>query len=102
MGPRSEWLHEVAAKAKALVVGAGHEAKTDIGPLISPAAKARVEDLIQSAIDEGANVILDGRNAKVHGFPSVSWTVRMVVLCQQSCETPIRCCEPSPDTLVVG
>lgn len=35
----------------------GHEAGSDVGPLISPAAKQRVLDLVQSGVDEGANVI---------------------------------------------
>jgi hypothetical protein len=33
-------------------VNAGHEEGADVGPLISPAAKQRVEGLIQSAVDE--------------------------------------------------
>ena len=33
-------------------VNAGHEEGTDVGPLISPEAKARVERLIQSGVDQ--------------------------------------------------
>ncbi|KAL0170527.1 hypothetical protein M9458_035123, partial [Cirrhinus mrigala] len=36
----------------------------DVGPLISPQAKERVNSLIQSGVDEGAKVLLDGRNVK--------------------------------------
>ena len=43
-------------RAKNLKVNAGHIAGTDVGPVISPAAKKRIEDLIQSAADEGATV----------------------------------------------
>ena len=39
-----------------------------MGPLISPQAKQRVLDLIQSGVDEGADLILDGRNVKVPGY----------------------------------
>lgn len=39
-----------------------------MGPLISPEAKARVESLIQSGVDEGAKVLLDGRNVNVKGY----------------------------------
>lgn len=39
-----------------------------MGPLISPEAKARVESLIQSGVDEGAKLLLDGRNAVVKGY----------------------------------
>lgn len=36
----------------------------DLGPLISQAAKDRVSGLIQSASDEGAEILLDGRQAQ--------------------------------------
>lgn len=35
---------------------AGTEQGADLGPLISPGAKQRVCDLIQSGVDEGADV----------------------------------------------
>lgn len=41
------------------------EEGTDIGPLIDAAALERVERLIQSGIDEGAECLLDGRGVKV-------------------------------------
>merc|ERR1711962_223923 len=37
--------------------------------VISPASKARIERLIQSAVDEGAELLLDGRGATVEGYP---------------------------------
>jgi len=40
-----------------------------MGPLISPDAKKRVERLIQSGVDQGAKLVLDGRNAKVAKYP---------------------------------
>ncbi len=36
-------------------------AATEVGPLISPAAKARVEAVIGSAKEQGAQLVLDGR-----------------------------------------
>ena len=47
---------------------AGHEAGADLGPLISPEAKKRVCNLVQSGIDAGARVLLDGRDIKVPGY----------------------------------
>lgn len=46
----------------------GHEPNTDVGPVISPEAKNKILNLIQSGIDEGAKVILDGRNVSVPGY----------------------------------
>ena len=36
----------------------GDQPGADIGPLISPAAKQRVMDLVQSGVEEGASVII--------------------------------------------
>lgn len=39
-----------------------------MGPVISPAAKNKILDLIQSGVDEGAKILLDGRNVSVPGY----------------------------------
>lgn len=46
----------------------GDQPGADIGPLITPQARDRVNRLIQSGVDEGASLLLDGRNVKVKGF----------------------------------
>lgn len=46
----------------------GDQPGADVGPLISPEAKDRVESLIQSGVDEGAKLLLDGRNVNVKGY----------------------------------
>lgn len=46
----------------------GDQPGADVGPLISPEAKVRVESLIQSGVDEGAKLLLDGRNVQVKGY----------------------------------
>ena len=51
-----------------LIVNAGHLPDTDVGPVISPQAKDKINRLIQSGIDEGASCILDGRNVVVPGY----------------------------------
>ena len=52
----------IVKAAKIAKVGNGLEADTNIGPLISEEAKTRVKGLIQSALDEGAKVLVDGRD----------------------------------------
>jgi len=69
VGEAKDWLPEIAEKASKLRVGAGSEATTDIPPVISPQSKDRIEGLIQSAVDEGAELLLDGRGAKVAEYP---------------------------------
>ncbi len=58
------------AAAKKIKVGNGLDPKTTMGPLISKEAKARVIGLIERAIQEGARVLLDGREgvAELPGF----------------------------------
>merc|ERR1719376_629551 len=70
VGEAKEWIHEVADKAKKLKVTAGHEKDADLGPVISPASKERIQRLVKSAVDEGANVILDGTDIKVDEYPN--------------------------------
>merc|ERR1712007_103244 len=69
VGGTEAWIDDVVEKAQKLCVGPGVNASTDIGPVISPAAKDRIEGLIGSSVDEGAKVVLDGRSCKVSGFP---------------------------------
>jgi malonate-semialdehyde dehydrogenase (acetylating)/methylmalonate-semialdehyde dehydrogenase len=63
VGEAKEWVHDIAAKARVLKVGGGMDAQTDVGPLISPESKKRVETLIQQGVEDGAKLILDGRGA---------------------------------------
>lgn len=51
-----------------LVFPQGDQPGADVGPLISPEAKDRVESLIQSGVEEGAKLLLDGRNVNVKGY----------------------------------
>ena len=67
VGAAGEWIDDIKAKAESLVVSAGKNDK-DLGPLISTAAKARVEHLIGTGVEEGASLILDGRGITVEGF----------------------------------
>ena len=54
----------IVSAAQQIRVGDGLDPATGVGPLISQAALDRVKGLIQSAIDEGATVLVDGRNAE--------------------------------------
>jgi len=49
-------------------VAPGHQANTDVGPLISDAAKQRVTQLIEQGERAGARLELDGRDVEVAGF----------------------------------
>lgn len=68
VGETKHWIDELVEKTKTLKVNAGHEPDTDIGPVISTRAKARVMELIDSGVAEGATLHLDGRQVKVPGY----------------------------------
>lgn len=70
VGETEKWLPSLIEKAKKLVVAGGFEKDSDIGPVISPESKARVEALIQSAQDEGASILLDGRGRRPTAYPN--------------------------------
>ncbi|RIA93566.1 methylmalonate-semialdehyde dehydrogenase [Glomus cerebriforme] len=65
VGEAQEWLPELVERAKTLKITGGFEPDADIGPLISRDAKTRVEQLIQSGVEQGAKLELDGRNPSV-------------------------------------
>src|SRR4051794_25196965 len=65
-------LREAAAEMK---VGDGLEEGVDVGPLISPAACERVRGYIDRAAAEGAEIVLDGREAGPPGDAYVGPTI---------------------------
>ncbi|WP_236182760.1 CoA-acylating methylmalonate-semialdehyde dehydrogenase [Pseudomonas sputi] len=70
VGAAKQWLPDLKALAQKLKVNAGNESGTDVGPVISKKAKARILDLIESGIKEGAKLELDGRDISVPGYES--------------------------------
>ncbi|KAI4296456.1 hypothetical protein L6164_036413 [Bauhinia variegata] len=62
VGGSKPWEAELVEGAKALKVNAGTESDADLGPVISKQAKERIHSLIQSGLDEGARLLLDGRS----------------------------------------
>ncbi len=68
VGAAKSWIPDLVAKAKTLKISAGIEADTDVGPVVSCAALARVTDLIEQGIADGAKLELDGRKPNVPGY----------------------------------
>jgi malonate-semialdehyde dehydrogenase (acetylating)/methylmalonate-semialdehyde dehydrogenase len=68
VGAAQEWMQDLVDVAKQLIVGSGMETGVDVGPLISPQAKERVECLIQQGVDQGASIPLDGRGIVVPSY----------------------------------
>ncbi|KAM0712296.1 hypothetical protein Q7P37_011391 [Cladosporium fusiforme] len=64
------WLPELVERAKQLSTNGGFEKHTDVGPVISPESRERVERLITSAEKEGAKILLDGRGYRPANYPN--------------------------------
>ncbi len=60
----------IAEAAAKLRVGNGLEEGVQMGPVVSPQSRARIESLIGAGEKEGAQVLVDGRNPKVPKYES--------------------------------
>ncbi|KAJ2039826.1 hypothetical protein GGI01_001481 [Coemansia sp. RSA 376] len=69
VGKAGEWIPDLVERARGLRVDGGMEPGADLGPMISPRALHRAEELIQSAVDAGASLLLDGRGVRVAKYP---------------------------------
>lgn len=61
----SEAIAQAASQRK---VGFGLEQGIQMGPVITPASKMRIEGLIERGIMEGAKPLVDGRQARITGY----------------------------------
>eukprot|EP01094_Clydonella_sp_ATCC50884_P020923 TRINITY_DN4470_c0_g1_i1.p1 TRINITY_DN4470_c0_g1~~TRINITY_DN4470_c0_g1_i1.p1 ORF type:complete len:527 (-),score=169.70 TRINITY_DN4470_c0_g1_i1:202-1782(-) len=73
VGDTKKWIPELAERARKLVVRPGTDPKSDIGPVVSAKSLKRIESLVQSGVDQGAELVLDGRGIKVDGYESGNW-----------------------------
>jgi malonate-semialdehyde dehydrogenase (acetylating) / methylmalonate-semialdehyde dehydrogenase len=69
----------IAEAASAVRVGNGLETGVQMGPVISPESKHRIEALVATGVQDGAAPIVDGRDAHISGSPHGSF-VRPTVL----------------------
>ena len=68
VGDAQKWVPDLVAKAKTLKIGGGTDKGVDVGPVISCAAKDRVNSLIERGVADGATLALDGRQPDVPGY----------------------------------
>jgi malonate-semialdehyde dehydrogenase (acetylating)/methylmalonate-semialdehyde dehydrogenase len=58
----------LARKASEVVVGSGRDPKSEMGPVVTAAARDRIETLIGTGEEQGAKLLVDGRGLEVAGF----------------------------------
>ena len=56
-----------------LTIGPSLDPESDFGPVVGADAKKRIEDYIGVGVDEGAELVTDGRGAVVDGHPNGFW-----------------------------
>ncbi|QAB16756.1 CoA-acylating methylmalonate-semialdehyde dehydrogenase [Leucobacter muris] len=66
-GVGDELVAKIAERMEKLKIGDGTDPASEMGPLITAEAKARVESYVAGAEAEGATVVVDGREAQFEG-----------------------------------
>jgi malonate-semialdehyde dehydrogenase (acetylating)/methylmalonate-semialdehyde dehydrogenase len=60
---------QLAERARRVTVGPGDAPKIEMGPVVTGAAKTRIEGFIDRGVAEGARLVVDGRRHSVPGHP---------------------------------
>lgn len=62
------FVAELKEQIKTKKIGPAYDPTTDLGPVVSASHQKFISDWIGKGIEEGAQVVLDGRNVVVEGF----------------------------------
>lgn len=72
-GARGPFTEAISAAAATRKVGYGLDEDVEMGPVISPESKTRIERSIEQAEKEGARVVVDGRGKTVDAYANGHW-----------------------------
>ena len=72
-GVGDDLVERIRSRAVGLTVGPGNAVGSDMGPLITREHRDRVASYLDSAMADGADVVLDGRGVAVAGSPEGNW-----------------------------
>jgi malonate-semialdehyde dehydrogenase (acetylating)/methylmalonate-semialdehyde dehydrogenase len=61
-------VERLAERTRALKIGEGMAEGAEMGPVVTLAAKQRIEKLIGEGVEQGATLVVDGRGHRVDGF----------------------------------
>ncbi len=100
VGDSAQWIPELAELLKAVKPGLWDDESAGYGPLISPAAKARVLQLIESGKQQGATCLVDGSEFNLPGYEEGNWVGPTVFtdvtdnmdIYRQEIFGPVLCC----------
>ncbi len=61
-------VENIHKKAESLIVAPWTDSSSEMGPVISKEHKIKIEEYIDYGVEEGAKLLLDGRNLKIQGY----------------------------------
>lgn len=67
-GTAEALLERLAPRVRGLKVGPYHDPEAEMGPIVTKQAHERIEGLIDSGVEEGAELVVDGRGLKLQGY----------------------------------
>jgi len=67
-GTADTLIEKMMPKIQALKVAPYTDPEAELGPVITKEAKERIEGYIQSGVDQGANLMVDGRGMALQGY----------------------------------
>lgn len=92
------FMDRFLAAVKKLRLGHGMDDSVDLGPVISAEALGRFEASVDTAQAQGADVLIDGRGARVDGYPDGNWLAPTILAARPGMEAfdqelfgPVRC-----------
>ena len=78
-GAADDLIAAVSEKARAVKVGPGREADSEMGPVVTGAARDRIVGLIGTGEEQGARLAVDGRGLSVSGHENGFWVGPTVI-----------------------
>ena len=80
-----EFSKKLAEESKKLIVGSPYDDKTFLGPLINEESVIRAKEWCQSAINEGAKLLIGNKNDGLNFYPTIMTDVKddMNIVCQE-------------------
>jgi malonate-semialdehyde dehydrogenase (acetylating)/methylmalonate-semialdehyde dehydrogenase len=68
-----ELVGKIADRISGLRVGNGHAPESEMGPLVTAAHHTRVKSYVDSGVESGASLVVDGRGIEVEGAAGGFW-----------------------------
>ena len=73
-GTGERLIEKITPKIQALKVGPYTDPESEMGPVVTQESKEKIEGYIQSGIDQGAKLVVDGRGMSLQGYENGFFT----------------------------